>query len=388
MISEPLACPYCNAYVTVPADAAPGQRVPCPRCGEAFPYRPREGVAPVAVALASPASPAVAVPHRRWPNWAVAGVVLGVMAMMAAIGLFWALKTVPDRRSRDRKEPVGYLPGDVDMAVMVHVTRTMDDSAGRQFLRQFGLGPGSGNGPINLEKWTGLRAEDIDQVAVGLKVKDHTFPPRLTLVVQTRHPYDLDVIRKALSAKRPIERSGKLLYPVTLGSVPAELWCPTDTLLVLGLEPSDLDAVPLTPQSGIQHLAPPIQALLLRDCLDPNAQAILVADTKEWEKRAPWLAFGLKPALGKQAPVWTQVEAVGLWLRFEQVIHLSAALRCPDEAAARTIADNLVRGELAGPGEAEVRKDVWVVVQTQMDADAVRRLLRRAFDNLPAGRGK
>jgi hypothetical protein len=39
-----VACPYCNAFVQVPADAAAGRRLACPRCGEAFAFLPRDAV--------------------------------------------------------------------------------------------------------------------------------------------------------------------------------------------------------------------------------------------------------------------------------------------------------------------------------------------------------
>jgi hypothetical protein len=40
-----IACPYCNAYVSVPPGAGAGRRLSCPRCGEAFAYLPRDGMA-------------------------------------------------------------------------------------------------------------------------------------------------------------------------------------------------------------------------------------------------------------------------------------------------------------------------------------------------------
>ena len=39
MNPEPATCPYCNALVPLAPGATAGQRVPCPRCGEAFALR-------------------------------------------------------------------------------------------------------------------------------------------------------------------------------------------------------------------------------------------------------------------------------------------------------------------------------------------------------------
>ncbi|HKI34669.1 MAG TPA: hypothetical protein VKA46_22625 [Gemmataceae bacterium] len=67
MPTDVLSCPYCNAAAEVPAGTHPGQRIPCPRCGESFPYRPPtdEGV------TASPAPappPMVGPPLEPWPR--------------------------------------------------------------------------------------------------------------------------------------------------------------------------------------------------------------------------------------------------------------------------------------------------------------------------------
>src|SRR4051794_5186786 len=78
MTTDSLTCPYCNAYVPMPAGAAPGQRLPCPRCGEAFPYRSPEagsdGPGPFSPNGNAPAFLApmdAPAPPRRWSNRAV-----------------------------------------------------------------------------------------------------------------------------------------------------------------------------------------------------------------------------------------------------------------------------------------------------------------------------
>jgi DNA-directed RNA polymerase subunit RPC12/RpoP len=394
MSVEPFACPYCNSYVTVPADAAPGQRVACPRCGEAFPYRPRTEAAAAAspgaaLATASSAAEVRTAPPRR-ANRLVAGIVLGGMAVMAAVGLVLALKTMPERRSRDRKELIGYLPGDVDVVALLQVTKTMETPTGRDFLRQFGLGPGGG-GAINLEKWTGLRAEDMDLIVLGLRVKSENVLPRLTLAVETRQPYDVEAIRKALDAKRPIERNDKTLHPFTIGAFPAEFWCPTETILIIGLGPRDLDDVPLTPQPSASHLSPALQGLLM-DRMGEGATFLLAADTDEWHRRvSPLLAGFVKASLAKaDGSAWYPVQALGLWLRFEEDIPVRAAFRFADEPAAEALRDYLVKKDLAAADEVKIHQDkhVWLTVQTQTTSERLRQWTKRAPDLAPVIRGK
>jgi hypothetical protein len=210
----------------------------------------------------------------------------------------------------------------------------------------------------------------------------------LTLVIETRYPYELAPVLQALQARSAIERGGKTLHPVRLGSIPGELWCPTDQILVLGFEGKDLDAVPLTPQPGIDHLPSPIQALL-RDRLGQSAQALLAADSEQWETKALWLSFALKPVLAKQeTTLWSQVQRVGLWLRFDQTIFLNAGFAFPDRTTAEAFHDFLVQKEMANPETVEVRRDVWVTVETQTNGEAVRQALRGGFINLPEDRAK
>jgi hypothetical protein len=153
MSTELLTCPYCNAEVTVARGTPAGRRVPCPRCGETFPYRPSEGVTAApppglqitaeppapeviatgsffklglllgilgavgAVALGSIRSPDVAVTvgamavgvlwawffRVRRGNRVTAVFVLANMALVAAAGLALALRTQPSRRASVRR---------------------------------------------------------------------------------------------------------------------------------------------------------------------------------------------------------------------------------------------------------------------------------------------
>ncbi len=131
MNNEPLACPYCNALVPLDAGAVVGQRVPCPRCGEAFTLRQPPPVGDVfrrassrrqSISTAAGPRRRSRRVHRRLEagarttgSWQA--VVLGVMGLMAAIGLAYALYTQPTRRAYDtalppppRRSPLADLP--------------------------------------------------------------------------------------------------------------------------------------------------------------------------------------------------------------------------------------------------------------------------------------
>jgi hypothetical protein len=111
MPSDVLSCPYCNSPTAVPAGAHLGQRIPCPRCGESFPYRAPADEAAVTAAPPQPAPPTAPLPKpeipqvRRFSNKAVALTVLAVMGGMALLGLTYALSTEALRRSYDAQLP-------------------------------------------------------------------------------------------------------------------------------------------------------------------------------------------------------------------------------------------------------------------------------------------
>src|SRR5262249_43294799 len=116
MTAEPLCCPYCNAFVTLPSGTIEqGQRLLCSRCGETFAYRgfPRDAISesvphPLTAYSPQPAAASTVVPdllRRPWSNRSIAGVILVGMALMAGIGLLISLATQGARRAHDAGLP-------------------------------------------------------------------------------------------------------------------------------------------------------------------------------------------------------------------------------------------------------------------------------------------
>jgi hypothetical protein len=112
MPTELVSCPYCNSRFPAGTGWQAGQRVACPRCGEAFAYHPseaiREGPAPEAfppVSETDGGAEPVLEPRPRWSNRTVALVVVALMGTMAVIGLTFAEMTTPIRREHDLGKP-------------------------------------------------------------------------------------------------------------------------------------------------------------------------------------------------------------------------------------------------------------------------------------------
>src|SRR5262249_19335378 len=148
----------------------------CPRCGEAFPVRLSENGQPALTEFATAGAAAAretltAVRSTgRWSNRTIAGAVLGVMAGVAIAALVFALTTVQRRRANDPKTPLGYLPADTNIVAGVLVPEALKEPTGQEFLTQFRLGPIDLN-IGNLERWTGLRRDEIRQIVIGLKIE-------------------------------------------------------------------------------------------------------------------------------------------------------------------------------------------------------------------------
>src|SRR5262245_49014143 len=93
-------CPFCNAEIAFRPGMTIGQKTVCPRCGETFTLSaiPPAGAVPAPPPAPDPAS-------LRRSNRLVAGIVLGVMGLMAATGLTYALLTQGVRREHDKSLP-------------------------------------------------------------------------------------------------------------------------------------------------------------------------------------------------------------------------------------------------------------------------------------------
>jgi hypothetical protein len=446
MTPEPLTCPYCNARVPAPAPGEARTRIPCPRCGETFPYRPPEttavvsgtppaangspapprllraapthlavqiGIVSVLVVLASlvlrVAFPESTTTQKAFPFMFLLGAVGAVasgwlwyfrrprtnaaaalffvsnMLLVALIILPYALLTTGFRRSHDlpRKNDLGlsgpgkdgtassgrapaelaalgYLPADSNLVVGVHVADLLGEKAGKEFL----VSPSWK--PLELalkqvEKWTGLKQGAIDHVALGARTDGF---PRLTVVVQTRAPYDPVSFRVLLEESKPLEHHGRLLYPLLLRPIgQGALWCVGNRTLILTLwwDPTEFremkESLPLRPRRDDEGLAP-----ALRECLEkrlPRGALVWVAGTSP---PAPLVAAVLPFLRGVNdaRPLLKKVRAFDAALRFHpgaEEVALVGDLGCDDvntaQALQRLLQDQRVPGvgapNVAGP---------------------------------------
>jgi len=293
--------------------------------------------------------------RRKHSNRGTALFVLSNMALMAVIGLTFALITVQDRRKNDRKgvppppPPVpqavspaelpalGYLPPDTQLAAGIHVAEARRTFAGSKFLSRFRFGNTTA-GVADLERWTGLEPENIDHLVFGLKM-DEKGAPRLVLVAQSRRPYDEAKVRKALHANRSSSIGQRTVWSFTPEklTLDALLWCAGPQTLVIGLSKADIEAVPITPAAGPERLAAPLQAFL-KERMGRGSQAWLAGHVERWEALQPWLAIML-PA--EDRATVASLRTFGFWLELDQGAVFHGAIRCVDEPAAEALEKKL-----------------------------------------------
>ncbi len=472
MNRDPLTCPYCNAQVSATGLAnAPG-RIPCPRCGETFPYRPAETgagtTAPppspqdapsllestpahlavqlgvlsalsVGVSLVLRFAVASDITHRAFPfmfllgavgatasawlwyfrrprsNGAAAFFILGNMLAVAVLVLPFALATTDFRRARDpspkgglKQSPdgtgaadarasaaelpaLGWLPEDSNLLVGIHVAEVLREPAGKEFLEQPSWGPLRA-ALTQVEKWTGLKKEAIDHVALGVRTRQ--LLPRLTIVVQTHDRYDPAAFKLVLDESKPMNHQGRLLYPLQIKPVgEGALWCVGERTLLLTLwwDGARFEEVrkglPLAPRPPLQGLSP-----ALRTCLEkrlPQGTPIWVAG----ESIPPQMLAAILPftrgVKGLPAPL-AKVKAFDIGVRFysdRREVGLLGDLECADREAAVALQKFLEgrslpevgAAKVVGPGDA----GPWVSFQLRGDPEKLRRALKSGNPLLP-----
>ena len=335
------------------------------------------------------------------PNRSLARFILAGMGLLAGAALVFALLTTPFRRQNDYRRQdlppeglthaptdlpapaelaaLGYLPADCQAVAGLNVTQLQSREEGRKLLDRFR----SGNlflGLGQVEQWTGLKATEIDHLALGVRLDQDL--PRFTLVVRTRKTYSLKALEQALAPARPAAFAGRPAYPIRLGPMgQAVLWCRDDSTMVLAInlltaKLDDLKELPAEPRKTIDALAPSLREALTGG-LNREAFLWVAGEFRDTPRLQTWLQVMTKSS--PQTPNWlTRVQAFRAGARFHEGLTLDAALQASDEAAARQLQElleqqrppNVESYKVFGPGSksqpANAAEDnTWVVVQVR-----------------------
>jgi hypothetical protein len=336
--------------------------------------------------------------------------VLGVMGLMAAVGLAFALLTVQVRRSHDFKpkptNPVvapvaeavppirlaalGYLPPDTNFVAGFHVAEAMQTPTGRAFLDRSRLGDSSLS-LASIERTTGLKRHNIDHAVLGIRLADGQ-TPRALLVVRTLTPFDKEQVRAALKANRSVKVGAKEAYYFDLEKPPllGLLWFADARTLAVGLTKEDLHAVPSPLAVNGEQLPPPL-AELIRSRMTLGSQAWVAGHIENWGLLRLLTGQVLSDEANKAA---VGVRTFGFWVRLGTTVEAHAAIRCVDAEAATRLEKALAQGLKRGSDYLRVfgsspegekvadelareckisQTDGWVTLQTTASAEAVRK---------------
>jgi hypothetical protein len=387
-----LTCPYCNASLDGPAAVIAG-RVACPRCAEPLP-------AGMAAQVQAPDRAGAGTAQPAGPLLTTAAV-LGIMGVMAAVGLAYALWTTQFRRDNDFRSRkgtsalaqagsgaqvagLGLVPAQSNVLAAINLAEITKHPASRRLLDE-PRPPWLAWTLDNLKQWTGLEATGLDHVVLATRL--HQELPRLTMIVHTRQPYSPGQILQALApvqaskyrdrplVRFPLQRAGEGL-----------LWCHSERFFVVMLaldavKTDDLAVIPAEPRGGLDGLPEPVRQVI---------------ETRLDKQSVLWLAGHLdEPAIvqdalalaGAKAQPWAPLlgaKSFAIGVTPQQDLVLMGHFFTGAAGANRALEKWLK--ERPWPGAASYKVEVpppdttdaaaqWVTVQVRGDAAAVRAAL-------------
>ncbi len=417
MTTETLTCPYCNASIGVSAGLPTGQRIVCPRCGDAFAPRPADAftgqpaatvetaIADKPTTTASPAAPRPELSLRsRRSLGIVATVVIGVMLLMAGAGLTFMLTTQQQRRAYDTSRPprrpgkqrgvpepelppiiaavapdklaaLGYLPASVNVLLGARVPELLASPAGVRILRD----PVKlGDADYRLEDlpaWIGFRLEDIDHFVFAARVDESLIPP-FYLVLRTAQPYDEDQLRQRLKGTRVASPSKKKLYSfhALRQGMPLFSWFVDERTVVLALFADQLESLPLRPVEDLRQFSEEIR-IVLKQRREPAAPAWIAGHSRDWNKTSA--AKILNRMKKENQRKLTSLRSFGIWLVPDESLAVKGVFACKDEAGAREL-EKYFRS-LHGPDAnfTTALDGAWLTLQFHTSCDFLARLMKR-----------
>jgi len=364
MRDDSLSCPYCNTVLS-PLRATDGQ-LTCPRCGELLPAHLAEAIQARASTEPSPAATADRTMPGRPPRSSlrrVAGIVVGIMGIMAILSFTYAWNTVAWRRARDPKPPrptqpaairlpapielaaLGYLPADTAIIAGAYVVSAEKTPRGQEFLQGQRVGSVPLT-PADLENWTGLKVSDIDHAVLGIKVEQRLIPA-LVLVVQARQPIDQEKVRTALKAERTSEVGKKKAWHFNskVGgkvSLEALLWFAGPQTVVVTLSRVEMEKLPEKPTADAKQLPDALRDAL-KQWVHPGAQAWLAGHVETWDSVAPLLALVIDK---ENALTLTSLRTFAFGVRLDNGIAVAGAARGPDDAATQRLEQRWTKMEI------------------------------------------
>lgn len=358
MSQSPASCPYCNAPVRGDHIASPGQWITCGLCGEAFVSGgSSDSLAHPTEIGKQPAFPSITIPTRR--NRVVGTLVITMMALMAGLGMAYALFTSHLRRENDRRlveRPIrsffprakmeelpieqkplqqaalAYLPSRINLLLGLQMQTLAGNAAGKELLNQpIRIGSMDWK-PGHLSEILGLQPDGIDHLVLGVSTSDPLVPLGV-LIVRTREACSAEHLQKKLKGELIPGVTRSNLFRVRFPDIsfqPAVLWLDEHTL-ALAVIPGHLDQVKEKPNPDLVNLSDDLKQLL-RDRIELGSTIWAVGEiTSGTRNLLDGFSRRLNPEI-LQNVRGLQAFACGLGIGSE--VHLSGFLKMESESAA------------------------------------------------------
>jgi hypothetical protein len=341
-----VACPFCNtAFET---ELPPGQRQPCPRCGETV-LLP-EGTSLLDEASTVAARPATehAPPGNTRPAWksAVLYLVSMVLLAVASTGIYlWLVPPKPPTPEEIGAAPpatkppallggLRRLPASTNVAVALQPSALLQYAERKQqdptqLLQQAGLPSTLFE---NLRK-VGIPPEQVDHFVLGLAIGSEAIPSWSAVLVLRREIADEATFRREWKVKPNIDKPG--WFAAELFGLPCEMTKPDDKTYLFASSARDLDAMAKRKPEGIEQLSAGLRNSI--QWLSPASFFWVATDSEDWSKNKALVAFS---AILKQ-PDWPKkldgLRAIAAGLSMEPEMQMKLAVRTADTTTAKAL---------------------------------------------------
>jgi len=264
---------------------------------------------------------------------------------------------------------LAYLPADTSVAfaiqpgpVRVYAERTKAEP--KELLQQTGV-PAR---VFALLDQAGVKLDQIDHLAGGIVIAGDNPIPRMMFALSLLSPLgDEDAFMKSLKAQKFTTSNGQTRWKADLGGLPTEMAKVNDRVYVFASDGKDLDRASSSTGRGSGHL--PLGLRQSLEKLSPASVVWIATDNSRWDdKPAVKLAAGLlkEPDLPSRL---ANIRAVVIGVALEPDPKMLGALRSPDEATSKKLADTAA-ASLAGKPVVIGESGEWVSVESPFDPEA------------------
>lgn len=317
------SCPYCNAILAVPESSA--SSFICPRCKESIPLRLKEQG--TSHSTRTPTVPAIEefdqeIERSRQARQAhslnsfkgivVLGLVLGTLGVLTGLFISYNQRIHNSHQSSSdfetsrlvapREMPgLGYLPAATDSVIALQVGPFLADwpDGNQADLHTSLLQMGAPEGLVTgFDRAIGVGLNNIDQIVIGLKLKEGSLLEQNVVVVHTHTSFaiaDIADHAKALA----VTKNERTFYRVpSTAQTPIEYywWAPNDRVLIVALSLEQLEAVPREPQTNLAQMTDQTAKTIARR-LPEKTYLWSVLDSDRWDQLAATMMLAAKRAV-------------------------------------------------------------------------------------------